>query len=129
MVRANYYGEHYDERGRIRGVDGNAPTKLLGSTVFVDLELRFDVGDHTRLALGGTNVLDEYPDVIGPPYASRLKRRPAIRAAHRGQLRGRLLVPEGVLPLVTTRRQAGSEAEGRVGIRGARRRANPWLEA
>ena len=72
MVRANYYGEHYDERGRIRGVDGNAPTKLLGSTVFVDLELRYDVNDHTRLALGGTNVLDEYPDVIGPPYANRL---------------------------------------------------------
>ena len=72
MVRANYYGEHYDERGRIRGVDGNAPTKLIGSTVFVDLELRYDVNDHTRLAFGGTNVLDEYPDVIGAPYANRL---------------------------------------------------------
>ncbi len=72
MVRANYYGEHYDERGRIDGVDGNAPTKLLGSTVFVDLELRFDVNDSLRLALGGTNVLDEYIDVIGPPYANRL---------------------------------------------------------
>ena len=66
------YGEHHDERGRIRGVDGNAPTKLLGSTVFVDAELRFDVSEAMRLALGGTNVFDEYIDVIGPPYANRL---------------------------------------------------------
>ena len=72
MVRVNYYGEHYDERGRIRGVDGNAPTKLLGSTVFVDAELRFDVSEAMRLAFGATNVFDEYIDVIGPPYANRL---------------------------------------------------------
>ena len=72
MVRVNYYGEHYDERGRIKGVDGNAPTKLLGSTVFVDMELRYDVSDSTRIAFGGTNVFDEYIDVIGAPYANRL---------------------------------------------------------
>ncbi len=72
MVRVNYYGEHYDERGRIKGVDGNAPTKLLGSTVFVDLELRYDLNDSTRIAFGGTNVFDEYIDVIGAPYANRL---------------------------------------------------------
>ena len=72
MVRVNYYGEHYDERGRIKGVDGNAPTKLLGSTVFVDAELRYDLNDSTRIAFGGTNIFDEYIDVIGPPYANRL---------------------------------------------------------
>ena len=71
-VRANYYGAHYDERGRIGGVDGNAPTKRLGSTVFVDLEVGYDMNDHLRATLGGVNVLNEYIDVIEPPFANRL---------------------------------------------------------
>ena len=72
MVRVNYYGEHYDERGRINGVDGGAPTKKLGSTVFVDAEVAFDLSDALELTLGASNLFDEYIDVIDAPYANRL---------------------------------------------------------
>ena len=72
LVRVNYYGEHYDERGRINGVDGGPPTKLLGSTVFVDAELGMDLSDDLRMTLGASNLLDEYIDVIDDPYANRL---------------------------------------------------------
>ena len=72
LLRVNYYGEHYDERGRIGGVDGGAPTKLLGATTFVDAELGFDMTENLRLTLGGSNVFDTYIDVIGEPYANRL---------------------------------------------------------
>lgn len=72
MLRANYYGEHYDERGRIGGVDGGAPTKLLDSTIFFDAELGFDYSESLRFTLGAANVFDEYIDVIDAPYANRL---------------------------------------------------------
>ena len=72
MIRLNYYGEHYDERGRIDGVDGGAPTKLLSSTTFVDAELAFEFSDEMRFTLGATNVFDAYIDVIDAPYANRL---------------------------------------------------------
>jgi len=72
MLRANYYGEHYDERGRINGVDGGPPTKLLSSTVFVDAEVSFDISDDLQVTMGASNLLDEYIDVIDAPYANRL---------------------------------------------------------
>lgn len=72
MIRVNYYGEHYDERGRIDGVDGGAPTKLLSPTVFVDAELGFEFSDQMRFTLGATNIFDAYIDVIDAPYANRL---------------------------------------------------------
>ncbi|MDE0192463.1 MAG: TonB-dependent receptor [Gammaproteobacteria bacterium] len=72
MLRLNYYGEHYDERGRIDGVDGGAPTKLLSSTVFVDAELTFEFSDEMRFTLGASNLFDAYIDVIDAPYANRL---------------------------------------------------------
>lgn len=72
MLRLNYYGEHYDERGRIDGVDGGAPTKLLSSTVFVDAELGFEFSDEMRFTLGASNLSDAYIDVIDAPYANRL---------------------------------------------------------
>ncbi|MYA17639.1 MAG: TonB-dependent receptor [Gammaproteobacteria bacterium] len=72
MVRLNYYGEHYDERGRIDGVDGGAPTKLLSATVFVDAELGFEFSDEMRFTLGASNIFDAYIDVIDAPYANRL---------------------------------------------------------
>lgn len=68
MVRANYYGEHYDERGRI---GGNPPTKLLDPTLFFDAELRYDITDDLRITLGAVNVFDSYVDEIDAPYANR----------------------------------------------------------
>ena len=72
MLRLNYYGDHYDERGRIGGVDGGAPTKKLGSTIFVDFELDYEINSNANLTLGASNIFDEYVDEIRDPYANRL---------------------------------------------------------
>ena len=72
VVRMNTYGEHYDERGRIDGVDGGAPTKLLSATTFVDAELGFDYSENLRFTLGGVNILDAYIDTVDAPYANRM---------------------------------------------------------
>lgn len=70
MARANFYGEHYDERGRIgAAVD---PSALIGSTIYFDLEAGYQVSDNLRIVLGGVNVFDEFIDTIGPPNANRL---------------------------------------------------------
>ena len=72
LLRLNYYGEHYDERGRIGGVDGGAPTKLLDPTVFIDGELGYDMSENLRFTFGLVNAFDTYIDVIDEPFANRL---------------------------------------------------------
>ena len=72
LVRLNYYGEHYDERGRIGGVDGGAPTKLLDPTTFIDAELGYDMNENVRLTFGFVNLFDAYIDTIAEPFANRL---------------------------------------------------------
>ena len=63
MIRANYYGSHYDQRGTI---DGSSPSAKLGSVVFVDLELGYNFNDNLRFLVGGSNVFDEFVDKIRP---------------------------------------------------------------
>ena len=70
LVRLNYYGDHYDERGRI-GAETN-PSKNIGSVIYVDAELGWQANDNWRLAVGAVNIFDEYIDKVGPPYANRL---------------------------------------------------------
>jgi len=70
LLRANYYGDHYDERGTI-GAATN-PTAKINSTVYLDAEFGYQLTDSFRLAIGGSNILDEYIDEIGPPNANRL---------------------------------------------------------
>jgi len=70
MGRANYYGEHFDERGRIG--DATDPSAAISSTVYLDLEAGFQLNDNIRVVLGGVNVLDEFISEIGPPNANRL---------------------------------------------------------
>jgi iron complex outermembrane receptor protein len=70
MGRINFFGEHYDERGRI-GAETD-PTALIGSTYYVDIEAGWQVTDNWRVVLGGSNIFDEYIDEIGPPNANRL---------------------------------------------------------
>ena len=70
LARVNYYGEHYDERGRINDVVD--PSALIGSTIFLDLEAGWQINDNWRAVIGGVNVLDEFIDEIGPPNANRL---------------------------------------------------------
>ena len=72
LVRANYYGEHYDERGRINPTNGDAPSAEIDDIIFVDLELGWDVTERWNVTLGGSNVFDEYVDKIGPQNANRL---------------------------------------------------------
>jgi iron complex outermembrane recepter protein len=72
MVRANYYGEHFDTRGRVNGVDGELPSKLLNPVTLVDMELGYQATDNVLLKVGASNIFDQFPDQIGPPYANRL---------------------------------------------------------
>jgi iron complex outermembrane receptor protein len=76
MARVNYFGEHYDERGRIAGEpDSNNPTflvnktRLIDATYYLDLELGWRLNDNWRFVLGGANVLDEFIETISdaPP--------------------------------------------------------------
>ena len=76
LARATYYGEHYDERGTIAGEDDSTTAFCcvnksweIGSTIYVDLELGYQVNENFKVALGGINVLDEFIDTISdaPP--------------------------------------------------------------
>jgi iron complex outermembrane receptor protein len=70
MARATYYGKHFDERGTITAaVD---PSAEIDSTVYVDIELGYQATDNLRIALGGTNVTDEFINEIGAGNANRL---------------------------------------------------------
>lgn len=69
MLRANYYGEHYDERGTI-GAASN-PSSEVDGTVYFDLELGYQLDENFRIALGGSNIFDEYVQEIDAPNANR----------------------------------------------------------
>ncbi|MEL7185168.1 MAG: TonB-dependent receptor [Pseudomonadota bacterium] len=70
LARANYYGEHYDERGTIGAATD--PSANIDSTIYVDVEAGWNVNDNWRVVLGAVNVFDEYIEEIGPPNANRL---------------------------------------------------------
>lgn len=63
LVRANYFGKHFDERGEINGPAGNRSLEI-GATVFVDVELGYQLSDALRFVLGASNIFDEFPDEI-----------------------------------------------------------------
>ena len=63
MARANWWGKHFDERGRINGEPGNR-SKEIGEVLYIDLELGWDINDNWNVTLGGSNVFDEFPDEI-----------------------------------------------------------------
>ncbi|MFT6890839.1 MAG: iron complex outermembrane receptor protein, partial [Halioglobus sp.] len=69
MVRANYYGEHFDERGTID--DPTEPSAEIDDIIYVDLELGWDVTENVNLTFGGSNVFDEFVDKIDAPNANR----------------------------------------------------------
>ncbi len=70
LLRANYYGDHFDERGRIgAAVD---PSAKIDATIYVDAELGYQVNDNFRVVLGAVNIFDEFIDEIGPPFSNRL---------------------------------------------------------
>ncbi len=69
MVRANYYGEHFDERGTID--DPTEPSAEIDDIIYIDLELGWDITENVNLAFGGSNVFDEFVDDIDAPNANR----------------------------------------------------------
>ena len=90
LARINYYGEHYDERGTISGQcgvvglddDGEEEWQSgdcgtpegaigpvdkswnIGATTYIDLEFGWNINDNWRVVLGGSNITDEFVDVI-----------------------------------------------------------------
>ena len=70
LARANYYGKHFDERGRIGAA--SSPSAEIGQTLYFDLELGFQASEQVRVALGAINVFDEFIDEIGAPNSNRL---------------------------------------------------------
>jgi iron complex outermembrane receptor protein len=78
MIRANYYGAHYDERGTISGTDdGNggiasgSQSAEIDSIIYLDAELNYQINDALIIKLGASNILDSYIDEIDAPYANR----------------------------------------------------------
>jgi iron complex outermembrane receptor protein len=71
LARFNYYGDHYDENGRINDTV-DPPSAKVGSTLYLDLEAGWNLNDNWRLVLGAVNVTDEFIDTIGPPTANAL---------------------------------------------------------
>ncbi|MFT4925005.1 MAG: iron complex outermembrane receptor protein [Phenylobacterium sp.] len=69
MVRANYYGSHFDERGTI-GAATN-PSAEVDSIIYVDAELSYQLSDELRLKLGFSNLFDSYIDEVDAPNANR----------------------------------------------------------
>lgn len=70
LIRANYYGDHFDERGTIDAtVD---PSAEIDPTIYVDMELGYQWSDNFKVTLGAVNVFDEYIDEIGAGNANRL---------------------------------------------------------
>lgn len=70
LARANFYGSHYDERGRIGAATD--PSEKIDSTIYFDMELGYQINDNHRITLGAVNIFDEFIEEIGPPNANRL---------------------------------------------------------
>ncbi|MDH5433527.1 MAG: TonB-dependent receptor [Gammaproteobacteria bacterium] len=70
MVRVNFYGEHYDERGRIN--DAVNPSALIDAIYFFDAELSYQVNDDATVKFGVVNMADEYPNELDAPYSNRM---------------------------------------------------------
>ncbi len=78
MLRANFYGSHYDERGTIAGTlnddgsiqDGSQSSEI-DAVVYLDAELSYQVNDALRVKLGASNILDTYIGEVEGPFANR----------------------------------------------------------
>lgn len=78
MIRANFYGSHYDERGTITGTpDDNGAIKEgtqsseIDPIAYLDAELSYQVNDALRVKLGASNILDTYIGEVDSPFANR----------------------------------------------------------
>jgi len=63
LLRVNYYGEHFDERGEINGGPGDVSWEV-GATIYLDVDLAYQLTDNWRINVGAINILDEFVDII-----------------------------------------------------------------
>jgi len=68
LVRANFYGKHWDERGTI---GGSPPSAEIAAVVFFDMELGYQMNENLRFVAGASNIFDSYVDTISDPFANR----------------------------------------------------------
>jgi iron complex outermembrane receptor protein len=84
MLRANYYGKHYDERNTIAGTPGTldlgppveivgykAPSAQIDDIIYIDIELGYEITENWKATLGGSNIFDKYVDKLDDPFANR----------------------------------------------------------
>ena len=72
LVRANFYGSHFDERGTIQANPELGGSAKIGATIYFDMELGYQHSDSLRFTLGAANIFDTYVDEVGPPNDNRL---------------------------------------------------------
>ena len=63
LVRANFYGEHFDERGTINGPLGDRSAEI-NSVIYIDAEVGWQVNDGLKVVLGASNIFDDFVDEI-----------------------------------------------------------------
>ncbi len=68
MVRGNYYGEHFDERGSFS--DGTKAK--IDSVFYVDAEVAYQVTEEFNMKFGFSNIFDSYINKVGAPFSNRL---------------------------------------------------------
>jgi hypothetical protein len=63
-VRFNHYGGWGDSGGQVSPSDASEAIDY-GSEILVDIEANFQINDYLRVAVGGDNVFDTFPDEDG----------------------------------------------------------------
>ena len=68
MLRANFYGEHFDERGSL--ADGTK--SKIDAITYIDAEVTYHVNEEFSIKAGVSNLFDKFVNQIGPPFSNRL---------------------------------------------------------
>ena len=63
LVRAKFFGDHFDERGTINGTPGNISAEI-DSLFYIDAEVGWQVNDQFKVVVGASNIFDEFVDEI-----------------------------------------------------------------
>lgn len=63
LVRASYYGSHFDERGTINGAPGSRSAEI-DPVTYLDIEVGWQANDNLKVVLGAANLFDSFVDEI-----------------------------------------------------------------
>jgi len=72
LVRANFYGSHFDERGTIQSNPETGGSAKIGATIYFDMELGYQHNENLRFTIGAANIFDTFVDEVGPPNDNRV---------------------------------------------------------